>query len=155
MTRLAALTLITAVATTSCAGGGSSHFLPGAAGSGTRGGQAVQSAVVAPPGWAATATRGATLPSGSDRGALSPSTPLTVRVGLNLHHDDPLRSLIAAGQRISPGQFAAQFGPTPSEVQSVVTYLQSQGFTNVQASTQLVSADGTAAIASKAFNTTL
>ena len=84
-----------------------------------------------------------------------PATPLTVRLGLSLHNENQLASLIAARQKITPGQFAAQFGPTPSEVQSVVSYLRAQGFTNVQADTQLVSADGTAAQAAKAFNTSL
>jgi subtilase family serine protease len=132
-----------------------SHLLPGGGGPGARSARVAQDAIVAPAGWAATATRGATIPSGSDRGALAPTTPMTVRVGLNLHNVDQLKSLIAARQTISPGQFTAQFGPTPSEVQSVVSYLQSQGFTNVQTSAQLVSADGTAAQVSKAFNTSL
>ncbi|HTD36901.1 MAG TPA: S53 family peptidase, partial [Candidatus Limnocylindrales bacterium] len=88
-------------------------------------------------------------------GALAPATPLTVRVAMNLHNESGLDSLIASHQRISPAQFAAQFGPTASDVQAVVSYLRGQGFTNVQASGQLVSADGTAAQAAKAFNTTL
>jgi subtilase family serine protease len=155
MKRLLALALTTGVATASCSGGGMSHLLPGTNGAGPRTTQAVQQAVIAPPGWAATATRGATIPAATDRGALAPATPMTVRVGLNLHNEDQLRSLIAARQRISPSQFNAQYGATPSEVQSVVTYLQGQGFTNVQASTQLVSADGTAAQVAKAFNTSL
>ena len=40
-------------------------------------------------------------------------------------------------------------------MQSVVVYLQAQGFSNVKAARQLVSADGNAAQAAKAFNTTL
>jgi pseudomonalisin len=112
-------------------------------------------AIVAPAGWSATATRGATVLHAADNGALAPSAPLTVRVGLNLHNESALQSLIAARQKITPAQFAAQFGPTQSEVQSVVSYLRGAGFTNVQVSGQLVSADGTAAIAAKAFNTTL
>src|ERR1700694_1901886 len=156
MKRLFALALATGLCTASCSGG-MSHLLPGGSnGSAARAGtRAPQEAIVAPAGWAATATRGATVPSAVDKGALAPSTPLTVRVGLNLHNEDQLKSLIAARTRISPSQFAAQFGPTASEVQSVVSYLQSQGFTNVQARNQLVSADGTAAQASKAFNTIL
>nr|MDQ6925141.1 S53 family peptidase [Candidatus Eremiobacteraeota bacterium] len=114
-----------------------------------------QTAIVAPPGWKATATRGATIASATDRGALAPTTPLTVRVGLNLRNEDALQAAIAARQKMSPGQFAAQYGPAAADVQSVVSYLQSQGFTNVQTSTQLVSADGTAAQVSKAFNTSL
>jgi len=156
MNRLLALALTTGVATASCSGG-MSHLLPSAnGGAAPRGAQAqAQQAIVAPPGWAATATRGATLPGGTDRGALAPATSMTVRVGLDLHNTGQLASAIAARQKISPAQFAAQYGPTASEVQSVVAYLQGQGFSNVQAGTQLVSADGTAAQVTKAFNTSL
>jgi pseudomonalisin len=156
MKRLLALALTTAFATASCSGGSLGHLLPGAGSAPASASRAVrQDAVAAPPGWAATATRAATIPSGTDRGALAPSTPLTVRVGLNLHNESQLAALIAARQKISAGQFAAQYGPTASETQSVVSYLQGQGFTNVQTSAQLVSANGTAVQVAKAFNTSL
>jgi subtilase family serine protease len=141
--------------TASCSGGVGRHLLPSTAAQSTQRSAQAQEAIVAPPGWAATATRGATIPGGTDRGALAPSTPITVRVGLNLHNEDQLKSAIAARQKIAPSQFAAQYGPTPGDVQSVVSYLRAQGFTNVAASTQLVSADGTAAQVAKAFNTSL
>jgi pseudomonalisin len=157
MRRLLALALTTGLFTASCSGGGISHLLPGGNNKtpSARNLQSEAGAVVAPAGWAATATRGATVPNAADRGVLAPSTPLTVRVALNLHNESQLASLIASHQRVSQQAFAAQFGPTQSEVQSVVSYLQSQGFTNVQTGGQLVSADGTAAQASKAFNTSL
>jgi pseudomonalisin len=136
-----------------CSGNGGQHLLPGAAAAGH--GARTQDVVVAPPGWAATATQGATIANGTDKGTLDPATPLTVRLGLNLHNEDQLKALIAAKQRISPAQFAAQFGPTQSEVGSVVSYLQGQGFHNVVAQGQLVSANGTAALAAKAFGTAL
>ncbi|HEY0395962.1 MAG TPA: S53 family peptidase [Candidatus Elarobacter sp.] len=142
--------------TASCSGG-ASHLLPHGNGTGTAAtARAVHAdAIVAPPGWSATATRGATIPNATSQGVLAPSTPLTVRVALNLHNTDQLKSLIAGHGRVTGAQFAAQFGATPSETQSVVSYLQAQGFTSVKAEGQLVSADGTAAQASKAFNTTL
>jgi pseudomonalisin len=152
MNRLLGITLITALCAASCSGGGANHLLPGV---GTPRGTASVDAVVAPAGWSATATRGATVAGGVDQGALAPSTPLTVRLGLNLHNEDQLKALIAARQTISPAQFDAQFGPTASDEQSVVTYLRGAGFTNVQTSAQLVSADGTAAQVTKAFNTSL
>jgi pseudomonalisin len=159
MRRLLGIALVAGLATTSCSGG-LSHMLP-SAGSGSAGAASAArsahaaDAIVAPPGWAATATRAATIAGGSDLGGLAPSTTLTVRVGLNLHNQSQLASLIAARQRISHGAFVAQFGPTSSEVQSVVTYLQSQGFRNISTSDQLVSADGTAAQVATAFNTSL
>ena len=158
MKKLLGIAISTGLLTASCSGGGvMSHLLPAAAGGAgsAQHGRAAQDAIVAPAGWSATATRGATIANGTDAGTLDPAMPLTVRLGLNLHNEGQLASLIAARQKIMPGQFAAQFGPTPSEVQSVVSYLRGQGFTNVQADTQLVSADGTAALAAKAFNTTL
>ena len=159
MKRLIGIALIAGLATTSCAGG-VSHMLPSASGGGAGPAGAARTAravdaIVAPPGWAATATRAATIAGGSDLGALAPSTPVTVRVGLNLHNATQLASLIASRQRISHGQFVTQFGPTSAEVQSVVSYLQSQGFKNVSTSDQLVSADGTAAQVATAFNTSL
>lgn len=58
---------------------------------------------------------------------------------------------------MTPAQFAAQYGPTSSQVQAVTSYLSSQGFGNIQveANNLLVSADGTAAQADAAFNTHL
>jgi pseudomonalisin len=153
MKRLIGIALSTGLLAASCSGGGG-HLLPTARG-GAAAGHAVHPQDVVPAGWAATATQGATIAGGSDGGALSPSTPLTVRLGLNLHNEDQLASLIAARQTISPAQFAAQFGPTSSDVQAVVSYLQAQGFGNIHAEGQLVSADGTAAQAAKAFDTTL
>ncbi|HEY0395963.1 MAG TPA: S53 family peptidase [Candidatus Elarobacter sp.] len=157
MKRLLALAITTGLATAACSGGGAGHLLPTAGGANASAAAraARTEAIVAPPGWSSTATRGATIPNATDRGPLAPSTPLTVRVGLNLHNEDGLRAAIAARQKMSQAQFNAQYGPTASETQSVVSYLQSQGFTNVKTSAQIVSADGTAAQATKAFNTTL
>ena len=155
--KLAVLAVITGLAGASCSGGhGMGSFLPG--GAVTPRGAHVSDAIVAPPGWAATATRGVTIPAGTDRGPLAASTPLTVRVGLNLHNAAQLAAALShphKGAPMSPQQFNAQYGPTPDEIQAVVSYLRAQGFTNVKTGTQLVSADGTAAQASKAFNTTL
>jgi subtilase family serine protease len=156
MKRFIALALTTGLATASCSGGMTSHLLPGAgAASVQRATRATQADIVAPSGWAATATRGATVPNGTDLGALSPSTPLTVRVGLNLHNTAGIAQAIAARQKLSAGAFASGYGPTTSDVQAVMSYLRSQGFTNIKAGAQVISADGTAAIAAKAFDTTL
>ncbi|MEA2786086.1 MAG: pseudomonalisin [Candidatus Eremiobacteraeota bacterium] len=155
--KLAVLAAAVGMTTASCSGGhGAGSFLPG--GSVAPRSAHVADVITAPPGWAATATRGATIPGGTDRGALAPSTAITVRVGLNLHNVDQLANAIATTAKrapMSPAQFASQYGPTPSEVQSVVAYLQGQGFSNVHADIQLVSADGTAAQVAKAFNTSL
>jgi pseudomonalisin len=148
-----AAALAAVLLTAGCSGGMGSHLFP--QGSGARATRAVQDTIVAPAGWAATATRGATIAGGADAGALNPSTRMTVRLGLSLRNEDGLRSLIASKQTIAPDQFAAQFGPQASDVQNVVAYLSAQGLTNINAEGQLVSADGTAAQIAKAFDTTL
>lgn len=149
--RLAALAATISLA--ACAGhGGTSSLVPQAAGARPGTAQAVANV---PSGWAATATQGATIAGASALGTLDPATKMTIRVALNLHNVSALQSLIASGQTISPGAFAAQFGPTATDVAAVQQYLQAQGFTNIVPEGQLVSADGTAAQVSKAFNTTL
>jgi subtilase family serine protease len=157
MLRLAALATAVGVLTASCSGAhGAGSLLPSRAAAAQSGARAARdAAIVAPPGWAATATRGATVPNATDKGPLAASAPVTVRLGLHLRNTGQLAAAIAAGQTVSPQQFQAQYGPTASEVQSVVAYLESQGFRNVKAGAQLVSADGTAAQAAKAFDTTL
>ena len=158
MLRLAAMATAAGLLTASCgAARGAGSLLPGAAPLGAA--RAVrEAAIAAPPGWAATATRGATVAGASDKGPLAGTTPLTVRVGMNLHNVGQLAAALSrpgVNTALTPQQFAAQYGPTSAEVQSVVSYLQAQGFKNIKTSAQLVSADGTAAQAAKAFNTTL
>jgi subtilase family serine protease len=114
-------------------------------------------AIAAPSGWAATATQGATVANATNLGALSPSQTLTVRVVLQAHNASQLAQAVASGQRFSDAQLMSQYAPTSSEVSQVVSYLQAQGFTGVQASSNnlMVSANGTAAQAQKAFDTSL
>ncbi|HET9030715.1 MAG TPA: S53 family peptidase [Candidatus Aquilonibacter sp.] len=152
MKRTAALAATIALA--ACAGHGTSNaVLPSP---GSNGQYAHTAALTAPTGWAPTATQAiASINGAALSGPLAAATKMTIRVGLNLHNVTGLQQLIASGQTISPGTFAAQYGPTSSDVSAVTAYLQSQGFTNITAEGQLVSADGTAAQVSKAFNTTL
>ncbi len=117
--------------------------------------------------WAATATQAITphyLASAHDLGPLSASQPLTVRVALAPRNKAALEEFVADvsnpasptfGQFLTPAQFAQQYGATPAQVEQVVSYLRSAGFTSVVAEPNdlLVSADGTAQLAEKAFNT--
>jgi pseudomonalisin len=59
------------------------------------------------------------------------------------------------GQELEPAEFAAKYSPSPSQVQSVVTYLSAAGFKNLQVEPNnlVISADGTAAAVRQAFNT--
>lgn len=120
-----------------------------------------------PGGWAPTATQGLALSqlvSATDLGPLPVSTPVTVRLALAAQNKAALLSAVQAmndptsptyGQFLTPAQFTAAYGATPAQVASVVNYLQSAGFSNiaVEPNNLLVSADGTAAQASAAFNT--
>jgi subtilase family serine protease len=61
------------------------------------------------------------------------------------------------GTSLTVPQFVAQFGASNAQVSAVTTYLSNAGFTNVTVADNqlLVEADGTAAVAQTAFNTTL
>ena len=65
--------------------------------------------------------------------------------------------MVRSRTKLSPSQIKATYGPTAAEVAQVTSYLQSQGLSNVtvEPNNLLVSATGTAANVSKAFNTTL
>jgi subtilase family serine protease len=114
-----------------------------------------------------TATQGIALSqllSATDLGPVSPSQIVTVRLGLQLQNKAALQSYVASitnpasplyGQRLTPQQFAALYSPSPAQVAQVTGWLSSVGFTNVtvEPNNLLVSATGTAAIASAAFKT--
>jgi pseudomonalisin len=116
--------------------------------------------------WVSTATQGMSLSNAVDLGALPAQSPLKVVVSLGLRNVAGLKQLVAGmndpnsplyGTELTPNQFTASYGPTSDQVSAVIGYLGSQGFTNVQAEPNnlLVTADGTAAAASAAFNTTI
>jgi subtilase family serine protease len=119
--------------------------------------------------WTTTATQGISLSqlaSAGDLGPLSVSTPLTVRVGLQVQSKNALLSYVKAlsnpksplyGQFLTPQQFASKYAPTQAQVQQVVNYLKQSGFSNivVEPNNLLISADGTAQQAETAFNTRL
>jgi pseudomonalisin len=161
MRKVAAAAIAMSVITAACSG--HSGSLVPTAGSGSQpsalGVHTTRSAAVvtAPPGWTTTATQVFSLSNATDLGAVPSTQSITVRLGLQLHNVDQLKSLVASGQTISPGAFNAQYAPTTSDVQAVTSYLQSKGFTNVavEPNNLIVSATGTSAQLSTAFNTTL
>jgi pseudomonalisin len=161
MRKVAAAALAMSVITAACSGHNGSTLPPAASGTSasTLGAKTSRttSAVTAPAGWAATGTQVFSLTNATDLGALSSSKTITVRLGLQLHNVDQLKSLVASGQTISTSAFNATYAPTPSDVQAVTSYLQSKGLTNIAAEPNnvIVSATGTAAQVSAAFNTTV
>jgi pseudomonalisin len=120
--------------------------------------------------WSDTATQGFSVAnfniSTQAVGQLPDATPLHVLVGLKLRNATQLKNAITAvnspgsanyGHFLTPAQFAASYAPTAAQVQSVVSYLNSKGFTHVTAAPNglYVSADGSAGAARVAFNTPL
>jgi pseudomonalisin len=117
--------------------------------------------------WASTATQGITIsnmPSATDAGPLDSQTSISVVVGLKTQNVSALQQLVRAENTpgnplyqttITPQQFLSSYAPTSSQVQAVTNYLQSFGFTNitVEPNNLLIEANGTAAAAASAFNT--
>ncbi|UTH73089.1 protease pro-enzyme activation domain-containing protein [Chromobacterium sp. IIBBL 290-4] len=73
---------------------------------------------------------------------------------------DALTNSLLAGtshKTLTPAEFVAQFAPTEAQVQKVVAHLQKAGFRNIKVAPNrlLISADGSAATAKTAFNTSL
>lgn len=117
--------------------------------------------------WSPTATQAVPVPSGATAlGPLGADAPVTVTLGLALRNQSALSNFIADasnpaspeyGASYTPQGFTAAYGPTAAAVDSVVSYLQSEGFSGISASSNnlLVSASGTAAQAEQAFHTSL
>ena len=87
-------------------------------------------------------------------GVLPSSRPIHVEVALKLRNRDQLDKFIAAaGRAMSHDQLMADHAPTAEQAQRVAAYLRQFGFTNVTIAPNrlLVSADGTADSAQKAF----
>ena len=116
--------------------------------------------------WTPTATKALPLTNAVALGPLSSSAPVHIVVALKLQNNAALNSLIKSQAtpgdplyqtELTPQQFAAQFGPSASQVQAVSSYLTSQGFSNLQVEDNnlFISADGTAGDVASAFNTAL
>ena len=91
---------------------------------------------------------------------------LNLSIGLNLRNVPALDALIAAQNNpnsssyhhyLTPLQFEQSFAPTQASIQSVTSYLQSQGMqvTSVAANRMLVNATSSVANAERAFNVTI
>ncbi len=125
----------------------------------------VQAATV----WTSTATQGTavtSLLSATDLGVLPASEPLTVRLGLQVQNKAALLQMVKNandpsnamyGKFLTPAEFATMFAPSTTQVNAVVSYLQTTGFSNivVEPNHLLISADGTSSQAQAAFHTKL
>ncbi|NKF22299.1 protease pro-enzyme activation domain-containing protein [Solimonas marina] len=116
--------------------------------------------------WVDTATKGFPFKSSIGLSAVKNVQPLRVVVSLNLRNEAELKQYIkdqhtvgslSYGTVLKTGEFTERYAPTTADAQKVANYLNSMGFTNVviQPGRTLISASGTAAVAQKAFNTTI
>lgn len=112
--------------------------------------------------WVATATLRHDNPAAVRTTAMKPGEAVHVAVTLNVRDKAGLDRLVddlAAGRathHLTRAEFLARHAPTAADAQAVVAHLRGAGFTNVQLAKNrlLVTADGTAATAAKAFDTT-
>ncbi|MBV8370054.1 MAG: S8/S53 family peptidase [Candidatus Eremiobacteraeota bacterium] len=164
MTKITALAVGLGVLTASCSGGHGATTLPppgrgaSASGASTMGAHNLRpKSIAAPAGWAATGTGALPLANATDLGQLDRGKTVDVTLALQMRNVDAAKAAIAAHQVISRGAFVAQYAPSSSQVSAAVGYLQSQGFSNVQAApnNMLVTATASAATVEKAFDTSL
>ncbi len=113
--------------------------------------------------WVTTSTLRHENPAAVMKEAMMPGESVHVALSLQIHDKAGLDAVVAglaAGRsthRVTPAEFLSHYAPTVAEAASVATYLRQSGFTRVQVARNrmLVTADGTAATARKAFNADL
>ncbi len=163
MRRRSALAAVLTVATAACSGHGGGALPPTGASAGSAvmalgaHGTRAKKDLVAPPGWATTATSAMSLAGATDLGRLDGTKPVEVALGLQIRDADGAKAAIAAGQVLSRDAFASQHAPSADQVSAAVAYLQSHGFSNVTTAPNrlLVTASAPAAAVEQAFDTTL
>ena len=116
--------------------------------------------------WANTSTRGLVLDQAIDLGPAPGSTSMNVLVVLQVQNMATLQQYVKSvndpnspqyGQYLTPAQFAASYGPSAAQIQSVTAYLQAQGFRSisVEPNNLFVNATGTVRQVNAAFNTNI
>jgi pseudomonalisin len=118
--------------------------------------------------WVATATQGlgSLLVNATPAGFLPASTSLHVAVALQINNKQSLIQYVNAintpgnalyGSSLTVSQFLATYAPTTAPVQAVTSYLSANGLSNIQVEPNnlFVTADGSAAQVSAAFNASI
>jgi pseudomonalisin len=125
-------------------------------------GLAIPGVYAATPTWVSTETKAFTEIGATMQGALADNDSVPVVVSLKLRNRPQLEEIaqeVASGAAapLTHDEFMANYAPTETQAQTVASYLASMGFVNVSIDDNrlLVSATGTAALASAAFNTSL
>ncbi len=121
-------------------------------------------ALAATSGWTDTASVAPSLAGATALGAAPPSQHLHVALTLALRNEAQMDAFItsigtpgnpAYGSKLTAAQVKSSYMPTDAQVQTVVQYLTSAGFTNIKVASNnlMINADCTVAIAEAAFNT--
>ncbi|HVT37015.1 MAG TPA: S53 family peptidase [Nevskiaceae bacterium] len=116
--------------------------------------------------WLGTATGALPLDASVLRGELSSGESVRVAVSLAPRNAAELASFIgelnragspAYGHFLTSQQYLERYAPTAAQVRAVVAHLQKSGFVNIDVAPNrlLVTADGTAGVVQRAFNTVL
>jgi pseudomonalisin len=117
-------------------------------------------------GWVNTHTQAIPLVQATPLGAVAPSSQMRISVALQMQNAQALRNLVQQqntfgsayyNTSIAPADFNATYAPSTASVAQVQNYLTQAGLTNisVEPNRLFVSATGTAAQVSAAFNTSL
>jgi len=116
--------------------------------------------------WSNTSTRGLVLNLATDLGPAPANTSMRIIAVLPIQNQAALQQYVLNinnpsspqyGQSLTVAQFAASYGPSAAQVQSVTSYLQSKGFQSVtvEPNNLFVDATGTVAQVNAAFNTNI
>ena len=116
--------------------------------------------------WVNTNTQAIPLVQATSLGALNPSTQMRIAVALQMQNAQALRNLVQQQNTIgspyydtviTPAQYNATYAPSTASAAAVQNYLAQSGFTNiaVEPNRLFVTATGSAAQVSAAFNTSL
>ena len=116
--------------------------------------------------WVNTHTQAIPLVNATNLGAVAPSTQMRISVALQMQNAQALKTLVQQQNTqgspnyntvITPTQFNATYAPSSASVTAVQNYLTQKGFSNiaVEPNHLFVTATGTAAQVSAAFNTSL
>jgi pseudomonalisin len=116
--------------------------------------------------WSATKTAAVNLVNATENGALAAGARVPVAISLRERNTSALDAFIseldtegssAYGHPLTPAQFTARFAPTTAQANAVATYLKSQGFSdvNVTSNRLFVTASGSATQAERAFDVNL
>jgi len=117
-------------------------------------------------GWVNTATQATPLKNVSGIAPLLSSAPMHIAVGLSPRNKTQLDAFVAQmgkpgsasfGKVLTPQQFINTYAPSEAQTDAVLSYLSQAGFSNLVLSPNhlAITADGSAAVVEKAFNTEL